>query len=953
MLRIAAPTLSAHSAKKYYTHAVKEGVGDYYLAEEKIPGVWFGKLAGRLGLPLEVTQPAFESLCDNRHPVTGEQLTAKQQSGRRIGWDVTFNPPKSVSLIHALLGDERLVGAVQRAAVSTLAEMETHARCRVRKAGSDEDRQTGELVAALFRHMTTRPTPSTSASGKKATEDPLPDPQLHIHAFVLNLTHDPVENRLKALQLGRIKQLAPYFESLFHAELARQVTELGYKLERKGHRWEIAGVSQNLIRRFSRRTEEIEKAAKNLGVTRAESKAALGARTRLKKDHRYTYEQLRNLWKDRVTQGELEEMGRACRQTGAALAPMSPGEALNYAAGHLFERNSVIDERSLISTALEYGLGRLKLEEVRAAFARQDYLRHTDAEGDVWVTTPALLAEERAVIGWAREGIGSCLPLGNPNRELNKEGTRLTPAQEKAARQLLASGDRVTVLSGVAGSGKTTMFREVVTAIEETGVKVMPLAPSADASRGVLRQSGFKKADTVAMFLSSAKLQEHVRGGVLWVDEASLLGTQDFKKLFAVAEKLNARVILSGDERQHSSPARGDGLRILREYAGIEPVGLREILRQQGQYREAVKELSQGKAVRGFDRLDRLGCVHEHEDLDRFDALGRKYAECVTQGKSVLAVAPTHAEAANATVSTRQWLKVAGHLNGEDREIGFNRNLQWTQAEKLDVTKYEPGQKLFFHKPAGGMRCGTWWQVTACDGQQVMLRDGRGIERPFRPTKAERYSVYQPETVSFAAGDVIRFTQNVTVPGGSGGSKGKKINSGSMYRLEKFSPLDGALVLKNLDGRGRSFRVPAKTGVITHGYVVTSHASQGKTVDTVLICQGTSAMKAASLQQAYVSASRGKTEIHWYTDDKEHLREAIARSAQRTSASELAEKAALQRLWDWQIRLRRDAIAYQVDIARTRGVTRSTLQNIGEKGLNQLPYRSPLNTKQQGRSHER
>lgn len=950
MIRISPPTLSAQSALRYYLHIASEGGIQYYKGEEKSPGIWFGQLAHRLGLPLDVKAEAFTALCNNRHPGTGgagEQLTAKQQSERRVGWDITFNPPKSVSVLHVLSGNDQIVQAVQRAAKATLREMEKEARVRVRKGGKDEDRVTGEIVAAMFRHYTTRPTP---VPGKKETDKSMPDPHLHVHAFVMNVTYDPVEERYKALQIGRMKELAPFAESFFHADLARRLGEMGIALERRGRRWEVAGVSDELIQRFSRRTQEIEKLAKEKGIDNPDRKAELGAKTRQPKHQDFSYEELRKFWCEQVTPWETERVLRESMRT-TPFSPMSAGEALNYSAGHWFQRNSVMDERTLIYTALEYGMGRIKLEELQATFNRQDYLRHRDEAGELWVTTPDLLAEERRVIDWARQGIGSRLPLGDAKREMkpDAEGKTLTADQEKAARLILGNCDRVTVLAGVAGAGKTTMMRQVVDGIRESGSRVMALAPSSEASRGVLRGAGFSNAETVAMFLNSPKLQEFVRNGVIWVDEASLLGTQDFKKLFAVAEKMDARVLLSGDEKQHASPNRGDGLRILRQYAGLQPVQLTEILRQQGQYREAVEKFSRGDTLKAFDQLDKLGHIHECEDMTRFERLAEKYVETLAQGRSVLAVAPTHAEAGTATAHIRHALKQAQRLGADEREVIHHRNLQWTEAEKMDVSKYREGQKLFFHKAGNGVRCGAWLEVTERSERHLLVRDGSGKVQVFTPAKPDRFSVYTAEPVQFAPGDTVRFTQNLTL------GNGKRINSGSMYRLQKFSPHDGALVLSPLDDKEdkRTFRVPQKTYLMTHGYVVTSHASQGRTVNTVLISEGTASLRAASLQQAYVSASRGNTEVHWYTDDKQALREAIARSAERVSASELAEKAALQRLWDWQIRLRRDAIAYQMDQARTRGVTRSTLQNIGEKGLNQLQSRSPNNNKEQGRSYER
>jgi hypothetical protein len=76
-------------------------------------------------------------------------------------------------------------------------------------------------------------------------------------------------------------------------------------------------------------------------------------------------------------------------------------------------------------------------------------------------------------------------------------------------------------------------------------------------------------------------------------------------------------------------------------------------------------------------------------------------------------------------------------------------------------------------------------------------------------------------------------------------------------------------------------------GHIAHGYVVTSHASQGKTVDRVLIGQSYLSLPASDRQQLYVSVSRGREQALLFTDDKEALREAVARDRERLTATEV------------------------------------------------------------------
>src|ERR1035438_2352146 len=168
-------------------------VGDYYDQGQRVAGEWIGLGAERLGLSGKVRAEDFLRLCENQHPATGEKLTpelktTRNQNGqkvadRRIFYDFTFSPPKSVP-IAALVGvDVRILEAHARAVKSALNEFEVFADRKVRKAGEQQDRLTGNYVTALFTHNTSRAL----------------DPHLHTHCIVFNATFDPVENRWKAL----------------------------------------------------------------------------------------------------------------------------------------------------------------------------------------------------------------------------------------------------------------------------------------------------------------------------------------------------------------------------------------------------------------------------------------------------------------------------------------------------------------------------------------------------------------------------------------------------------------------------------------------------------------------------------------------------------------------------------------------------------------------------------
>jgi hypothetical protein len=84
MLRVTQST-SAEGAKTYFLQGLSRQ--DYYGRDsgQEIIGRWHGRSAERLDLAGEVTREAFFALCDNRHPLTGAQLTPRQKEGRRVG----------------------------------------------------------------------------------------------------------------------------------------------------------------------------------------------------------------------------------------------------------------------------------------------------------------------------------------------------------------------------------------------------------------------------------------------------------------------------------------------------------------------------------------------------------------------------------------------------------------------------------------------------------------------------------------------------------------------------------------------------------------------------------------------------------------------------------------------------------------------------------------------------
>lgn len=855
MLRIHTNTNSA-VAKSYFSSA------DYYSEGQELLGVWRGKGARVLGLSGEVGRQEWDRLCENLNPTTGGSLTQRQKAERRVGYDFTFDVPKSVSLLYGLTGDERILDAFRTSVDETMNELEAEAKTRVRVNGQNEDRTTGNLVWGQYVHFTSRPV------------DGVPDPQLHAHCFVFNATWDRHESRWKAAQLGGIKQDAPYFQAAFDARFAQQLSDMGLAIERTRTGWDIAGLDKPALDRFSRRTAQIEERAKELGITDPKEKAELGAKIREKKAKHLSMEDLRSQWRSRLIAEEAGTIAAQQRALGVeprAQRPEAAREAVRFAAEHCFVRASVIAERKLLAEALKRSVGAASLNAVRYEHAKAGYIL-SDRDGRRLATTREVLAEEERMIDFARLGRGTCKPLGGSSTATHIF-TRdwLNQGQRDAVKHVLTSPDRVMVIRGAAGVGKTSMMQEAVKAIEKGtdgaggGKKVFVFAPSTTASRTVLREKNFTAADTVTMLLRDKQKHESMRGQVIWIDEAGLVGSKTMREVFDLAKELDARVILSGDRRQHGSVERGAALRLLEEEAGLVPAEIKEIQRQKGEYKRLVEHLSEGKTTEGYEALDKLGWIKEVPDDERYLMMARDYVEALRAGKTALVVSPTHAEGNTVTAFIRAALKRDGKLGEEERTFSTLERFDLTEAQRTDGVNYTPGDVLVFHQNAKGFQ----------KGQRVTL-DGTQIDPSTLPLdQAARFQVFHQGTFTLAPGDLVRITSN-----GQTKDRQHELRNGAVYSVKGFTK-QGDIVLNN------NWTVAKDFGHLAHGYVVTSHASQGRDVQRVFIGQAAQSFPASSREQFYVSVSRGTEKVTVYTDDKYELLEAVKHSDERLSATEL------------------------------------------------------------------
>lgn len=851
MVRFDKPCVLVAGAVEYFReHMV---VGDYLTESGKAEMTWVGSGAERLGLSGRCQLEHFEKLCQGQHPATGEKLLVRDKGAqRRVCYFGQISPPKDVSLLYLVGGDQRIGDWWREAVSETVYEIEAVTATRVRRCGANDDRATGSMVAAIVTHDASRSL----------------DPQLHTHLCIMNVTYDRAEERWKSVQPSAFYRHQGYFREVCYNKLAQRMVAAGYALDSvRSLGFNVKGVSAELRERFSKRRRAILAQAKELGVATQDALQAVTGESRAAKTAA-TAGELRAGWVKEAGDGMIELREAVARADGRGVPPsvISPSQAVVSAEAHVFERKSVVEDRLLLREALIAGRGQVDLTALKRALVgreRSGELLRVEDE----IASRDGLASEAEFTGWANAQLTRGRPLGKV-----PAGMRLAEDQAAAVRALLGSSSGVVVLQGDAGTGKTTCLKTVVAGIEKAGGRVFGCAPSSGATE-VLRQELTADADTLQQLLINESLQRANRGRVLLVDEAGLVSVREMRDLCRVAARHDNRLLLVGDTKQHGSVEAGDALRCLQEFARVPVFQLTEIRRQSDPaYRAAVARLAKGDAFGAFNQFNGLGAVREIRDLTAmFANAAEDYVRTVQAGKSCLAISPVWSEIHQFTDVVRRQLRTSGVIAADDRIYTTVDPLKWTREERRRVQNYQPGDVLSFHRATGPFSKHDAVTVMRRENALLVVCGAGGHEHRIDPRHVSGFSVGLAQSTPVAVGDHLMLRGNLRPAG---------LRNGDLVTVAAFAP-DGGIRLK--DGR----TLPVWFREFSHGYATTSHSSQGKTVDRGILIMADEGIAGGNLKQAYVSNSRFRESQMIYTSDRAAARDAMMRTADRKLALEL------------------------------------------------------------------
>jgi conjugative relaxase-like TrwC/TraI family protein len=572
---------TAGASARYYTR---------YLADDAPDGEghWRGRQADGLGLSGTVATDELEALLSGHDPRTGTRLGRAlvdryDTRGRLIpavaGFDGTFSAPKSLSVWWGLTGDLGLLDAHDVAVRAVLEHIERYgATTRVRVNGVRQHLDAQGLTMAVFRQTTSR-------------ED---DPQIHTHVVFSAKVRAP-DGQWLALDARYLKRhqraLGGLYQSVLRAELSH----------RYGVAWgpvnngqaEIAGTQTELLAAFSKRTTQVDAA---LGEKIAEFRDREGRDP--------------TRWERAALTREAASDTRATK-TGAAATHLAPGWRQEAAAlGWTADR---------VVTAMHAAA---RATPVRQPVTLADVVEQLSARGSTWTRADVLRAvcdlaptvSHTAGLDWAQaiedacdRVVGRCVTLDPPGRgpvrasdgrsiwlaptephlthhdvlaqeerillfatEAHEAPARPSPTLDRRGVDVLqadaaaavAGDDRLVLVVGPAGTGKTTMLRRAAEDLQRSRRPAFAVASTAKAAK-VLRTETGMPADTVAKLLYEWRHRRPAGayrlppGATLILDEAGMTGTGALDRLVALAVSQRWRLVLVGDPHQLQAVGRG------------------------------------------------------------------------------------------------------------------------------------------------------------------------------------------------------------------------------------------------------------------------------------------------------------------------------------------------------------------------------------------------------------
>lgn len=857
---ISAANLKTSAQAAHYYEA-----DNYYAKNQGIEhSQWHGKAAQTQGLHNQITPAQFEAALNGK-AANGVQLITNR-TNRRPGTDITFSAPKSVSLQALVYGKQEIITAHTRAVQLTLGYIERELiQSRLTHNKQTQTERTGNIQAALWLHDTSRNL----------------DPQLHTHAVILNQTQCS-DGKWRTIDNSQIFQHQLLVGAIYHNALAHELHQLGYQTEWKpAHTFEISGNTPTQLEQFSTRRAQI---VELVGADASVKKRALATlQTRQKKQFNPDRDLLQQQWQAQAQAAGITPLPTTPTNTFNPIPP--DHQAILHAAQTiLLHQDSAFSHKQLYREALRQNQGMFPPTDIEQQIQRQQLEKQLLLTTDQRYTTPQALQRDQQIIQIARRGQATQTPIASSESiQQIAQSLTFTPGQQAALELIATTRDRVILVQGDAGTGKTyalSALKDLAPAPDS----LRGLAPSAAAAHTLETETGIP-AQTLDSYLLSSNPPDNQ---TLIIDEAGLMSSRQMLGLLTKAEQTHSRLILIGDTKQLSSIEAGGPFGLLQR-SGIPTAFMDQSRRQQDPDLKTITDLAaQGQITASYHHLEQTNRITQIQDPEaRITAAAQGYLNRrPEQRNQILILSGTNTEREAITQVIRTGLKAEGSLSSQTLTLEVLKPKYLDAWEQKQAAYYEPGDTIIFGTNYKHFTQGQPYRVSSIDPQSnsLTLTDPQGQTYHSPCNQHVNRQVYQPRPLELAIGDQGRFTKN--------NSQRKQVN-GQPFRVTAINPSTNEITLYT---KGWETTYKAQDLRFTdHNYVSTTYAAQGKTQDTVIWCVDTAHPQTLGKEAYYVAVSRERHDLQVYTDDPIALKQAILPSRAKSNPSELLPAPSLQK----------------------------------------------------------
>ncbi|WP_414137142.1 conjugative transfer relaxase/helicase TraI [Escherichia albertii] len=768
----------------YYSHE------DNYYASGSLESRWMGEGAEKLGLKGEVASADMDAVRQGKLP-DGSDLSRMVNgvNKHRSGYDLTFSAPKSVSVMALVGEDRRFIEAHNRAVAVVMQEVEKLVSARITEEGKTETVLTGNMVAALYNHDTSRDL----------------DPQLHTHALVFNATFADEkwrslasDTRMKTGFSENLYATKIALGNLYRSALREDVESMGFETVAAGKNglWELKDVPVDV---FSSRSQTIREAAGPDASAKSRDVAALDTRqAKAWADP----ELLKADWRRRLADekfdidGYIRQAQARVEVPGAVAGRHSGIHAPDLSGGASFGEIADEQVRKAVSDTIS------ALSEKKVRFTWSEMLAGTVNR---LPSAPGLFEQARAGIDAAIEG-QRLIPLDREKgiftsdihllNELSVHQLARTAIQEqtvllfpeRAQERDIPAGDAVSVLTQdkspvaiLSGRGGAQALRErtedVAMMARSQGREVMVIA--ADGRSGqFMSESPHLAGHVMLRSQMNADTVLPVQGTVI-VDRAERLSLKETVLLQEKALSAGAQLIFMDTENRQGT---GNALSVLKE-AGIP------------QYRFYSTQLPE------------VRLVSEADKRSRYSQLAQDYVRLSAEGRDVVAQVTGAREQQQLTDIIRESRREAGELGREQMTIRVLEPVWLDSKTRHQRDNYRAGMVMEqWDAEKKMMTRHTIDRVAEATNSLVLLgEDGSRLTLKV-PQLDGSWSLYRSRTLAVSEGDRVR-------------ALGRELK-GAIKAKEPFTVTaleNGAIRLRSGE---RELRLPTERAVkLAHDYV--------------------------------------------------------------------------------------------------------------------------------------